>query len=63
VHPAIDPPIMPTLMPVTPEPLGAPPREVTAIRQRSGHLVGHWAVPGIRHGLLQAMDLSQWHHR
>src|SRR5262249_37852232 len=35
-HPAIDPPIMPTLIPVTPDPLGVPPQEVMAVRQFNG---------------------------
>src|SRR5262249_47225030 len=34
--PAIDPPIMPTLIPVTPDPLGVPPQEVMAVRQFNG---------------------------
>ena len=36
-HPAIDPPIMPTLMPLASKPLDAT-REATAIRQRIGYM-------------------------
>jgi hypothetical protein len=37
-HPAIDPPIMPTLMPVAPRTPRSATREVAAIRHSSGHM-------------------------
>ena len=37
-HPAIDPPIMPTLMPVAPRTPWSATLEVTAIRQFNGHI-------------------------